>query len=305
MATEVKEYDLAIQFGEEPIKEYKLYDGRVVLKYDDSSHTYYIDTEYGRRVVYNATNVLKVIDKSFVLINWAVRCVVQSIEQQLNLARSPGAFVSTSVGELQQVLETARKAHNSKKNDAADIGKLAHNWLEEYGKQRLRGKNHITAIGDAHGYPTNPQAHNCIQAALKWIREHNVQPISVERKVYSEQDDCCGTTDWIGMVDGKLSIIDWKSSTYVYNEHRFQLAFYKNAWEEETGRKIEQRILLRLGKEDGAFEAHVFDNEEQYYADLAAFRAALILHDRIQEIKQEDKAANKKKAAKDQKHKGE
>jgi len=288
------EREVARQFGEQPLQEFSLYGGKVVLLYDADGHKYYIDGPFGRELVYNATTVLTVVDKSFMLINWALRACTNSIEDALGITYSADGEVmygddllTYTTRQLSNILETGRKAHNKLKTDAASIGSMAHNWLEQYWKKRMDGLNLQAA--SLHLFPADLQAQSCIKAALAWVSEHNVKPICFERKVYSIEDNACGTLDLVAMVDGLLSIVDYKTSNAVYNEHRFQTAFYRSAYQEETGSKVDQHIILRLGKDDGAFEPHVFNSDEVYESDLTAFRAALILYDRIQTIKTEGK----------------
>jgi len=43
---------------------------------------------------------------------------------------------------------------------------------------------------------------------------------------------------------------------------RFQVAAYQIAYEEETKKNIDKRIIARFGKETGEFEAIELDNDE-------------------------------------------
>jgi hypothetical protein len=48
---------------------------------------------------------------------------------------------------------------------------------------------------------------------------------------------------------------DWKTSNYLYVEFILQTAAYKQAYEEETGQHVEDVWIIRLGKDDAAFDA--------------------------------------------------
>lgn len=140
---------------------------------------------------------------------------------------------------------------------------MAHNWLEQYFKS-----------GEPGPAPEHPKAGHCVDAALKWLHEHQVEKLEVERRIYSRKHQFSGTLDKLAIVDGKKCLIDWKSSKGVYTEYKLQTAAYVGAYEEETGEYIEGRWLIKLGKEDGEFEAHWYPRATQR-SDYKAFKNAL------------------------------
>jgi hypothetical protein len=91
----------------------------------------------------------------------------------------------------------------------------------------------------------------------------------------------------LALVDGKLSVLDWKSSKGCYPEFHLQTAAYVLAWEEEHGvlanehaRQVKFRYLVRLGKEDGEFEVTKIPRYDykKWKADKDAFLATLELY---------------------------
>lgn len=297
-------YPIDEQFGDAPVQSFSLYGGKVNLKYDDENHQYFTDGPHGRIIAPNASSIVGVMDKSNVLINWAVRLTIQSLEKSFGLTDADGLplpYHGPNVftrAQIEAYLETARKAHRAAKTKAGNIGKMAHACLDAYGKMRIKRMNHFEAVSRII-LPSNQAAANCVRNAWAWIQEHHVEIIDTERKLYSMNDNIAGTMDWLGWVDGCLSILDFKSSNGLYDEYRLQTALYKSMYEEETGRKVEQRILLRLGKDDGVFDPHIFNDEDEYISDLMAAKACLILYDRMSELKEqarERRAEEKRKA---------
>lgn len=290
------------QMGEAECVQFSLYKGEVILNYNDADHKYFIDIPEGRVHVPNVTTILKVIDKSNVLIPWAIKMMEESLREQLRAVTDfPHIMVHFTAEKMEEIIKTAKSAHRAKKERAGDIGHIAHEWLEHYGKCRIKGQSHEVASRIPR--PANDKAANCVNSALDWFEEHHVELVEVERKIYSRNFNYAGTLDWKGFVDGKLSIGDYKSSKYLYDEYRLQEASYQSAVEEEDGCQIEQRILLRLGKEDGEFEVATFDDRSEYEADRLAFLSALDLQQRLEQFQAEYKAkqaakkAAKKKAA--------
>lgn len=134
------------------------------------------------------------------------------------------------------------------------------------------------------------RAVSCVKAALKWVKAHNVRWIATEKKVYSKIHNCSGTMDGLAMVDScqdhtccttqfkdHLSLIDWKSSNFLYLEYLFQTAAYKGFHMEEfPDVKIDDIWILRLGKEDGEFDPWFLPNE-LFEEDYEGFKVCLEL----------------------------
>lgn len=214
----------------------------------------------------SVTTVIGVIDKSGPLIPWAINQTVNYYRAALTPDQSYPSIV------LDTIHQQAKRAARDVKEEAADIGTQAHNWLETYFKN---------GFDPLQPEPEHPKVLNCVKAALAWLAEHHVTPIYNERRIYSRRFGYSGTMDMLAYVDGKLTICDWKSSKGLYKEFFLQTAAYSAAYTEETGTKIEQRILIRLGKEDGEFEPHVLPKGQQA-KDFKAFKAALTIYRYLQ-----------------------
>jgi hypothetical protein len=84
------------------------------------------------------------------------------------------------------------------------------------------------------------------------------------------------TPDCLAKLNGKLILLDWKTSKGVYMDMLLQLAAYKAVWEEcHPESRIEGMNLLRIGKTTASFHHH-------YWVPLPeaweAFRHCLKLH---------------------------
>ncbi len=92
----------------------------------------------------------------------------------------------------------------------------------------------------------------------------------------------CGIFDAVAIVNGKKVIIDYKTSKRVYNDHRYQIAGYRGAYEEENG-KIDGAIVLHFDKETGEFDM-VELTDEDYAADYPVFLACYEIKKREKEL---------------------
>lgn len=139
-----------------------------------------------------------------------------------------------------------------------------------------------------------PEVNRCVSAGLDWIASRKVAFLHQECPIYSRRYKYSGRLDGLALVDDVPTLFDWKSSKGVYPEFRLQTAAYVHAWEEEhPDQRIEQRILVRLGKEDGAFEPHVYPRET-LRKDFDAFLGAQKLHKRLNDLEKEERKSKDK-----------
>jgi hypothetical protein len=276
---------------------YLFYDGEIELRYDVANHKYFRISNDELISVPSVTSICHIIDKSNVLIPWACRMMADKILDQIpvyvdhfKVGEVEACKLDLTFEEFTSIILDAKSAHKDKLEDAADIGKDAHAWIEDYIKFKLDKERLCPPFP-----PKDEKSQNCCKAACDWIGKHNVRWICTERKIYSKTYDFAGTLDGLALVDscgGKCCVgksfkdakclIDWKSSNYLYIEYLLQTAAYECAIEEELPKDlldclpIQYRWIIRLGKEDGAFDPWLIDREH-YLEDWQAFKAALDL----------------------------
>ena len=174
-------------------------------------------------------------------------------------------------------LEKARFNFKTVSQKALDIGSEVHAKIELYLKEQLKG-NHPSGYNMATTIE-DEQAQNSFIAFLKWAEEHNVKPIRLEQTVYSHDGLWAGTLDLNCWLNGKRYIIDFKTSKAFYPEHRYQVAAYRLAIEDETLHEEdfpEGCGILRLDKESGKPSWH--DTSKTFEKDLRVFQAMFELY---------------------------
>jgi hypothetical protein len=235
----------------------KKIDDKTILTFNEELHRFKVNGES----VPGVTSITGIIDKSGPLVYWAVGLAADYLE---NIIKS-GIMVSYSH------IEEAANQHRIKKDDAANAGTLVHKWAERFITGQETGDN----IED-------PRIKNGVFAFLKWVKDTNIKFKESEFIVYSKKHKYAGILDLVAEIDGKLVLVDFKTSTGIYPEMFLQVAGYKLAYEEMTRRKIEKRIIVRFDKETGDFETRELPDSKK---DEKAFLAALTLKNRIKEIK--------------------
>jgi hypothetical protein len=274
-----------MKIKEPEFESYLFYDGAVELKYDPKKHVYLLVK--GEKLIPQdgVTTICKIIDKSNILINWAVKVTVENLLASVHFPIEEEEFVKA-------VLK-AKTAHRERLEDAGNVGTQAHNWIEGFIKHSITVEK-----PNVIEFPVSldERVNNCCWAATKWMLSHNVRWVCTERKVYSQGYEYAGTLDGVAIVDScddrnccpyeyknRRSLIDWKTSGYIYNEYFFQTAAYQFAYEEETGDTIDDRWIIRLGKDDGAFEAWHLEGET-FGEDFMTFLSCLELTRQVRSV---------------------
>lgn len=252
-------------------KEYNLYNDSVVVEHDENRHWFRLKGEKSN--LPSVTSITSVIDKSPQLISWATKLDIGYVRSFLEQSTSP----TFSREELGGVLDKAVNHHNVKKEEAATIGSLVHQFAHDFSRARRDG----TAV------PICPDqvddgAIKGINAFLDWYLAHDVKIEEMEKVVYSKKHGYVGILDAVAWVDGKRYLLDYKTSKSLYPEMSLQLAAYLGAWEEEHN-VLDGSMILHFNKETGDFSMRQFSNKE-HKANLKAFVHALELKKHLKQL---------------------
>ena len=284
-------------YGDLPV--YQFYSGAETLVFDRESWTYYRILDETREKLAGVTTVLHAtLDRSSALMPWAVKKAMEKLKRLLKDGGSiaEDGYIGLYETNLDELIIKAKKADKEELEKAGDTGTAAHDWVERYIKAILEDQEE-KRLELLSKLPSDERAANACIAALSWMHEHDVKWIQTERKCYSRKHGYAGTADGLARVSScsnkeccpttfkdRLTLVDWKTSNYLYLEYVFQTAAYQQAIEEETGEQIEDRWIIRLGKEDGEFDPWYFSGRELFQQDLDGFLNALNLYKSVQNI---------------------
>jgi hypothetical protein len=92
-----------------------------------------------------------------------------------------------------------------------------------------------------------------------------------------------GTPDAVGILDGRLVLLDWKTSNWVHSDYIIQMAAYRNLL--QRGVRMDTReplgldlapgaYILRFSKDHGDFAAHYFGDLDDAWEQFVLFRRA-------------------------------
>lgn len=164
---------------------------------------------------------------------------------------------------------------------AANIGTIVHAMAED----RVHGRDPWQrTVGTSLDSESLKKVENGYRAFENWLSMSRVEIVYTEQPMISESLRCGGTLDWVGRLDGRLVLGDFKTSNSVYADHLVQVAAYRDMWNEtRPDEPLEGGAhILQFGKSHGDFAHH-------HYPDLSEaselFRLYRHAFDLDQEIK--------------------
>lgn len=272
------------------MKKIRAYNGKIVLEFDEVKHQLFVN---GVRNFDNVTGATSRIAKDG-LVWWSAGEAVKEFgwynekkirekntteEAEEIIAKCRGNLAETfclvqkmTPDDYWEKLQIAYKAHITRKEEAADIGSMVHEFAEHF------------ALGKKPEIPEHPKAKNGVLAFLRWIDEDKIKLSRPEEIVYSRKHGYWGIKDADGSRGKELFVIDYKTSSGIYNEHLFQVSAYLKGAEEMYGRKYTGYWLLHFDKDTGEFTP-LFIGKKEAKKNFDAFLAALVIKRREAELK--------------------
>jgi hypothetical protein len=211
-----------------------LYNGEVTIELTPS-HRYKIRDNGTVVKCPSVTTITGLADfgKSAALQSWAVRMCIEVLRQKIQPDQIHGAQF------LEETFKDAAANYRDIRDKAADTGTLAHSALERYFTEP-------DAAPPLAGTPIRAR----YDEALNWYNQRKIESIGNEIKVYSRKHKFCGTLDHAAVVDGVVSLIDFKAAKSIYKPYEMQIAGYIGAFEEQNPAiRIEQAWILQIGEE--------------------------------------------------------
>ncbi len=148
------------------------------------------------------------------------------------------------------------------RDTAGDIGTITHLLIMHHLKN-------TTPDLSEYGQQDIGTAQNCMKSFYEWAKAHKLEPILVETPLSSDIYGYGGTPDCLAKVNGELELLDFKTSTAIWNDYFYQLAAYRQLVIEQGYKDLNRARILRFGKDGNAgFEDRLitkFDDEFQLF----------------------------------------
>jgi CRISPR/Cas system-associated exonuclease Cas4 (RecB family) len=131
---------------------------------------------------------------------------------------------------------------------ACAIGTAFHHCIEQY-----INTGTFTVSMDTYQSCTRRVA-GMMESWVDWAVNIDGTVDHTELKVISKMHTYSGTLDAVGMIGKTPVLIDWKTSSRIYDDMQLQLAAYAYAYNEQTGNKIKDGIIVHVSKDKPHFK---------------------------------------------------
>lgn len=244
-----------------PDKTIKLYKGKIIIDFWEDKH-WYIERSIGK-IITSVTGATGVVSNPNILMAWAVKLAKNHLLEIIER----GDMIC-----LEDIFD-ACKQYRVKRDEAGAIGTAVHNWIELYIKSKL-------IKGKEIDLPKDEKVMNGVIAFNDWVSQNKVKFEASEQIIYSKKYDYVGTLDCRAVVNGKRTLIDFKTGNYLANTVPWQVSAYLEADVEESGRKYEDRMVLHIKKDTGDFKVVNYEMKD-HRKDFNAFVGTLTAKNRL------------------------
>ena len=160
------------------------------------------------------------------------------------------------------------------KTEAGTVGTLVHTMIQA----NLTGKEVDYQFFSAE---QKRLADKAFGGFLDWFQENKIEPIGVEVQLTHLRLRFGGTIDLWCKMNGKYTLVDHKSATAVFLDHRIQLAAYSELVTHRYKKKHDL-LILHLNKENGIVTPHLYPSLRD---ELEAFKLCLRLENLHRRLK--------------------
>lgn len=202
---------------------------------------HYIVEEIQEAPMVSVTSVISDVISKPALVNWGknlgISAGVDTLKDYI------GTYITENI--VSEFKEEAKVKLAKLSTSAADYGTKAHSLIE--------------AIINDENPQIPPEYKPVIDAFGLWQETTNIDLVLSEMCVYSVDLQVAGTLDALGSKNGKIILIDWKTSNGFYEEMALQCGGYVCCLEEMTGQVIDEGWIVRFDKRTPLFEAKSVD----------------------------------------------
>lgn len=148
-------------------------------------------------------------------------------------------------------------------DDLADIGTCAHLMLD------CHLKDTEADLGDfAPNVVT--QAKNSVARYFDWATGKDIRVVSTDMEMVSDTHRFGGKLDVFADINGRRTVLDFKSGKHIYREHLMQVAAYAELLKEK-GERVDEIRVLQIGRTgaEGFSERVLTDWQNHWLAFLA------------------------------------
>lgn len=178
-----------------------------------------------------------------------------------------------SVSEIFAPIEDFSKVNPATLRQAAMRGTLVHEYAEliDYGEE-------------IYGFEVETELKGYVEAYARFLRDFSPQWTAIEKPLWSEEHGFAGTIDRLGIIDGKETLVDIKTSSSVTPRTKIIWAAKLHAYSLLLGKEVSAWNLLLMP--NGMYRIYRADETRtRYKVDTAAlFRHLHSINQLLQEV---------------------
>lgn len=148
---------------------------------------------------------------------------------------------------------------------SSTIGTYSHELVEEYIKKQEYDINHY----EIRDFSIYKAVTNCIESFKLWYEQvfsnNDVQILGIEEKMSCEFFG--GTYDALLSINGKVYLVDFKTSNHISYKYFLQIAAYKYMLQQQ-GIEIDGAIILQLDKKRPSFNEYIIQLDNPEHLDF-------------------------------------
>lgn len=244
------------------MEEYQLPNG--LLEFDPVKHVY----TYNDMRIPSVTGIVRApFNNVEALMGWTAKLCGEY------LAEHAKTLDVTDPVEVEEFAREMKRERFRQRDKAGDIGTMVHQYAELYLRAKFIG-------GPYPALPGNEKVRRGCAAFSEWAEGHAITVHSLEGKCLHTGANglwsYAGTYDADLTVDGKRTLLDWKTSARFSPSMMAQLGGYDQAIAEmDPGIEFEQHTVCRFDRDTGKSEIITSDAPD---LNRSAFNAAMRLH---------------------------
>lgn len=237
-------------------------DNNLIPKYASTSNNYEI---VGKGNFVRVSNILSIANfGNDILEKW-------KYSKRLNFFKKNSAdllntcdIVEPTQSDWVELFECAYANPDIHTKQSAEFGTRLHDFLETY-----------LTTGEMKEVEKHPYAdvNICKQSMIKFVTDWNLGPhttLKAECLIWSDVYKYAGCIDYVAQKDGKMYIMDWKTTGSLHTKYLLQLAAYWVALEERAKdyglpEKVEHVYLVRFDKSAPFYECISFGRDNMLY----------------------------------------
>lgn len=211
-----------------------------VAAHDEKGHHY---KHIPSGVLVDSVTTKIILEKPHI-VPWAAEIAVRNFIANLSMYDPKDEAMTESL------IKQAKFAWQGNRDDAGNIGTIAHQGVEDYVVNWITNGSRPINIINFIDKEVDPRVFAAVRSMERFFMDNlSIVPIATELLVGSEYQRIAGTLDLLVVWNEELWLLDLKTSnSALHDDYALQVSKYKKLFEEMTGLKIFGAAIIGVSK---------------------------------------------------------